>query len=197
MPKDRVHYRREGKANLIELRLNTVHQLFDSFDPAPFPERSLDNEAEAYIIGSAQDLPLSDPIKLIFYLPREEMAATQTISLGDAIHNYFDYRLMMAQRQIRHHRRDARMTLAIGLGFLFACTALRQVVFAFGRETLQQIVAEGLLIAGWVAMWRPLQAFLYDWWPLHRTRAIFEKLKKVPVEVRPLEEAPARLMRPA
>lgn len=195
MAKDRILYRREGKTNLIEIRLNSIHQLFDSFDPAPFPERSLDNEAEAYIIGSAQDLPLADPIKLIFYLPREEMAATQTVSLGDAIHNYFDYRLMMAQRQIRHYRRDARTTLAIGLGFLFACTALRQLVSAFGRGTLQQIVAEGLLIAGWVAMWRPLQAFLYDWWPLHRTRAVFEKLKEVPVEVRPLEEAPAGLMR--
>ena len=57
MAKDRVLYRREGKTNLIEIRLNSIHQLFDSFDPAPFPERSLDNEAEAYIIGSAQDLP--------------------------------------------------------------------------------------------------------------------------------------------
>jgi len=195
MATDRMLYRREGKTNLIEIRLNSIHQLFDSFDPAPFPERSLDNEAEAYIIGSVQDLPLSDPIKLIFYLPREEMAATQTISLSDAIHNYFEYRLMMAQRQIRHYRRDARTTLAIGLGFLFACTALRQLVFAFGRETLHQIISEGLLIAGWVAMWRPLQALLYDWWPLHRTRAVFDKLKEVPVEVRPLEKAPAGLMR--
>ena len=55
MPTDRVLYRREGGTSLIEIRLSSIHQLFDSLDPAPFPERSLDTEAEEYIIASARD----------------------------------------------------------------------------------------------------------------------------------------------
>src|SRR5215467_12118787 len=33
-----------------------------------------------------------------------------------------------------------------------------------GRTSIvSEIIAEGTLIAGWVAMWRPLDTFLYDW----------------------------------
>ena len=28
------------------------------------------------------------------------------------------------------------------------------------------VARESLLIGGWVAMWRPLEVFLYDWWPI-------------------------------
>jgi hypothetical protein len=41
-----------------------------------------------------------------------------------------------------------------------------------------------MLIAGWVAMWRPLQIFLYDWWPLRRRNRVFGKLSAMPVLVR-------------
>ena len=193
MAKDRTVYRQEGAATLIELRLSSIHQVFDSFDPAPFPERSLDAEVEDYIIGSVHDISITEPIKLVFYLPTDQLELDETIGLGEAVHNYFDYRLRGAQRQLRHQRRDAQMTLAIGLAFLFACVSLRQIVAGFGAGTLQTIIAEGLLISGWVAMWRPLDTFLYGWWPLKRSCRVFTKLTTAPVETRPLAEAPAAL----
>jgi hypothetical protein len=33
-------------------------------------------------------------------------------------------------------------------------------------------------------MWRPIQVFLYDWWPIHRRRRIYEKLAQIPVTLR-------------
>jgi hypothetical protein len=27
------------------------------------------------------------------------------------------------------------------------------------------LLAESVLIGGWVARWRPIEFFLYDWWP--------------------------------
>ncbi len=194
MATDRPLYRRDGDVTLIELRLSSIHQFFDSFDPAPFPERSLDNEVEDYIVSSARDIAIHEPLKLMVYLPPEQLSLSETTGLGDAIHNYFEYRLAMAQRQLRLQRRDGRITLAIGLAFLFAFISLRQLVFTFDRGTLAQIISEGLLISGWVAMWRPINLFLYEWWPIQRSCAVFAKLSRVPVEARPLAEAPAALM---
>ena len=193
MSESRALYRHEGDGTLIELRLSSIHQVFDSFDPAPFPERSLDNEVEDYIVSSARDITIHEPIKLVFYLPPEQLALTETIGLADAIHNYFNYRFAMAQRALRHQRREGRITLAIGLAFLFACITLRQLVYTIDRGTLAQIIAEGLLISGWVAMWRPLSLFLYEWWPIQRSCAVFTKLAAVSVDVRPLAEAPLAL----
>jgi hypothetical protein len=46
------------------------------------------------------------------------------------------------------------------------------------------VLREGLIIAGWVAMWRPMEIFLYEWWPLRRKGHLYEKLSRMHVEVR-------------
>ena len=38
-----------------------------------------------------------------------------------------------------------------------------------------------MLIAGWVAMWRPLEIFLYDWWPIRRRIRVLGKLSAMPI----------------
>jgi hypothetical protein len=85
---------------------------------------------------------------------------------------------------LRLERRELRWFVAIGLAFLAACLGLRQLALGFGPGSVMQIVAEGLLILGWVGMWRPLEAVLYDWWPLLRRRRIFRRLAQIEVQVR-------------
>jgi hypothetical protein len=185
MEKSHPIYPREGGFTLIEIRLANVYQLFDPLDPAPLAERSLDWKAEDYIVGSARDLPAAEPLKLVLYLPPAELKSKDAAHLPSAIRNYFDYRLQMTARALRHEWREGRITLAIGLISLMVCISLRQLVHAFGPGTLQQIAGESLLILGWVAMWRPVQLFMYEWWPLKRDGRIFERLKEMPVELRP------------
>jgi len=48
------------------------------------------------------------------------------------------------------------------------------------------IVAEGLLIVGWVAMWGPLDIFLYGWWPIRSRYKLFDRLARIDVEMRSL-----------
>jgi hypothetical protein len=47
-----------------------------------------------------------------------------------------------------------------------------------------EVLGEGLLIIGWVALWRPVEMFLYDWWPVLRRAWRFEAIARMPVEVR-------------
>jgi hypothetical protein len=54
----------------IEIRLRRLQQLFNSLDPSPFHERDLDQEAEDYIVESADEFPLQTPLHLVVYLPR-------------------------------------------------------------------------------------------------------------------------------
>jgi hypothetical protein len=44
---------------------------------------------------------------------------------------------------------------------------------------------QGLLIVGWVAMWRPLEIFLYDWWPIVGERRIHGRLSRMEVRIAP------------
>jgi hypothetical protein len=54
---------------------------------------------------------------------------------------------------------------------------------AYKEGTWVKILSESLVIAGWVVMWRPLELYLYDWWPLRSKRKLYEKLSTIPIEV--------------
>jgi hypothetical protein len=44
----------------IEIRLASLHQLFNSFDPSPFHERDLDQDAEDYLVESSDEFPAAE-----------------------------------------------------------------------------------------------------------------------------------------
>jgi hypothetical protein len=183
MPEATVQRATEDPA-AIELRLNQPQQLFNSFDPSPFYDRDLDQDAEEYIVDSADEYSLKHPLKLVIHLPAEQARGSQ-VDLAQAIHNYFAYRADETRRRLKFFFRDGRRSLVVGLVFLFACIGIRQVVLAMGHGLTAQIVDEGLYIVGWVAMWRPLEIFLYDWRPLRHRERLFAKLAAIPVTVSP------------
>ena len=176
-------YRIEGEFRLIEIALRNVSQLFNSFDPSPFHEKDLDTDAENYIVGAAREISSRVPVKLVLYLPPDHFEQPGTTDLERSIQNYFEYRQAMAARDLGYMFRLGRTSLVIGLGFLAGCVVLRQLAPML-EQPFDHVVAEGLLIAGWVAMWRPIQTFLYDWWPLRATVRIYGRLAAAPVEAR-------------
>lgn len=169
----------------IEVRLSKLRQLFNSLDPSPFHEKDLDRDAENYIFESASEFPLSAPAALVVHLPADQLALPECLTLEAAIQNYFAYRSEETRRRMRFQLREGRVALAIGLAFLILCMILRQVAVVLPSDTLQRILQEGLLILGWVAMWRPLQIFLYDWWPIRHQVRIYDKLACMPVRALP------------
>ena len=50
-----------------------------------------------------------------------------------------------------------------------------------GLGAASSLLAEGLLISGWVAMWRPIELFLYEWWPLWRQQRLYRRLHTVAI----------------
>ncbi len=168
----------------IEISLSRLQQLFNSLDPSPFHERDLDQDAEEYIVGSAEEIPLPRPMKLIIHLPADQLPPPGAPALEQAIHNYFLYQGTNARRRLRLLFRDGRAALLIGLVFLFSCTLLRQLAFSLGNGAPSEIFGEGMLIIGWVAMWRPLEIFLYDWWPIRRRCRVLAKLSTMAVIIR-------------
>jgi len=178
-------YRREGDTVLVELKLHDTRQLFNSLDPAPFIEKDLDDEAHHYIVDAVGEVSAHTKKKLIVYLPAERVDSEDARSLPQAVKAYFTYRAESTSLQLHHTLREGLLALCIGLAFLGACLALREIVAPLLWPGVRTIVAEGLLIMGWVAMWRPLQTFLYDWWPIRRHRALLEQISEMPIEVRP------------
>lgn len=170
---------------MIEIKLKTPEQLLDSFDPAPFHHRDLDDRAASYIIDSAEELGTSGPLRLIIELPADQAARDLTQDLPSALRNAFAYRAGHARSELRDLLRIGRLSLLIGLSVLGLCVALIQL---FGlsdqQSTLAQLTEQGLFILGWVAIWRPLEIFLYEWWPVKKKIDLLNRLSAASVEIR-------------
>ena len=179
--KQRSAYRREDGCWLIELRLREVRQLFHHLDPAPFRQKDLDPAAEAYIEDAIREIGAGQRARLVIHLPAPECSSEEARSLQESIANYFGYRAQQTRIELGRLLRLALVNLGIGLAFLAACLWLRRMLLAAGAY---ELLAEGLLIIGWVALWRPVEMFLYDWWPLLRRLRRLAAIARIPVEVR-------------
>lgn len=178
---------REAEADaVIELRVDEISQLFNTLDPFPFRERDLDEDAEAYFVGWARELPKDHPIRIIVHIPIAEATTQNALELDAALNRYFDYRAGAVVLELNELFRIGRRSLAIGISALAVCIAIgRMITGQLGAGYLARFVEEGLIILGWVANWKPIQIFLYDWWPLARQRNLYRRLAAATVELRP------------
>ena len=180
-------YRRDGDTWLIEIRLRELRQLFHHLDPAPFHEKDLDPAAAAYIEDAVREIGPRKPCRLVVYLPAAERESEDARTLPEALAHYFEYRARQARVELRRMLVRGVASLLIGLTFMFACLSTLRWLDAIGSHG---VLAEGLLIIGWVALWRPVEIFLYDWWPIRRQQRRFEGISRMPVEIRSARDDP-------
>lgn len=175
----------------IEVRVTELRQLFNAIDPSPFREQDLDPRAEEFIVDWSRDFHADAPLALIVHLERAPGKADEAIILRDATHEYFRQRAAGTRRKLRELFRRGRISLAIGLAFLTCSIAIGDGLAGyFQGSRLVGILRESLLIGGWVAMWRPLEVFLYDWWPIRADARLFDRLSAMPVKIAYKADAP-------
>lgn len=169
---------------VIEVHVGELRQLFNAIDPSPFREKDLDAAAEKFIVDWARDLPRDAPLALLVHVDRPADLPDATAILRDAIREFFGHRAESSRRHLRQLLRVGRTSLLIGVLFLGGLIALGGVIEeALSGRRLGQILRESLLIGGWVAMWRPLEIFLYDWWPIRAEARLFDRLSVMPVRI--------------
>jgi hypothetical protein len=168
----------------LEVHVGALKQLFNEMDPSPFWERDLDPNAVEYIVESARELRADRPLVLIVHVDREAATAEAAASLREAVHEYFAQRAVATRRQLRQLLRVGRISLLIGLLFVAVAIVVGDVVAGLvSRERYGTFVQESLLIGGWVALWRPLEIFLYDWWPIRNEARLYDRLSAMAVRV--------------
>jgi broad specificity phosphatase PhoE len=179
---------------IIDLHLRELNQLFDSLDNSPFREKDLDRNAEEYIVDSLKEFPAKALCKIIIHLDRPMEFADEPKMVEEAIRIHFARQTQVIGRRLRRLIRIGTISLLIGLCFLASFFGIGQLVRQWMGETqLASLVREGLLIGGWVAMWKPIEIFLYDWWPILSERRIHERLSQSPVTVVYAETNPTRV----
>ena len=104
--------------NAIEIRIESIAQLFDSLDPSPFNEKDLDKDAEEFIVSWARELPSDIPMKIVVHLPKEQLALPDAKEIRPAITRFFSYRAQVTGLELKELFRIGRRSLPIEIFFM-------------------------------------------------------------------------------
>ncbi len=59
----------------------------------------------------------------------------------------------------------------------------RRLASIVSRERYAALIEHSLVIGAWVALWRPLEIFLYDWWPVRAEARLYDRLGAMDVRL--------------
>ena len=164
------------------MHVGELKQLFNAIDPSPFRDKDLDPKAEEFIVGGPRTCPVTQI--WLFSLISTGLPDEAAV-LRDAIHEFFSQRAQAYRRRLRELLRLGRTSLVIGLATLASAIALGDFLAGLMKGSrIGEIVRESFTIGGWVSMWRPLEIFLYDWWPIRAEARLSDRLAAMPVRIR-------------
>jgi hypothetical protein len=169
-------------STVLELYLADTRQMFNSMDPAPFRKRDLDSKAAEYIVDWAREAPKGQPLSLVVRLGQQAASGDDGPMLRDAVNDYFAGRAVVTRKRIRQLFRIGRISLLIGLAFMGVMMLVGEAAYSlFSREAYATLIKESLIISGWVALWRPAEIFLHEWWPILAEARLYDRLAVMPV----------------
>lgn len=167
----------------IVISLDSVEQLLEPCPPSPFRRRQIRDEAETFLLERVATLPDHTPAKLLVSLPEGERGKAQTVA--DAVHEHFNFRRIEAEKELHRIRRLGWRSLVIAILFLSAVMVIVQLLKRYLPEgNIVSVITAGLTIFAWVALWRPCELLLYEWYPFKRDARVFRKLEQSEIHFR-------------
>ncbi|MCC6219627.1 MAG: hypothetical protein IT291_00125 [Deltaproteobacteria bacterium] len=167
---------------VVEIKVNELKQLFDERDPAPFREKDLDDDAVSYIVSSVQDISPEKVEKLLIHVNKEMHTAVQKEDAIKAIHEFFLYESEQMAKKIRAELRVGVKSLIIGAAFLTIAVSFALLIPENTKSFWPLFFKEGLFLTGWVSMWKPINIFLYEWWPLYDIKKTYICLSNINID---------------
>jgi hypothetical protein len=168
----------------LELYIASPMQLFNSMDPAPFRERDLDSEVVTYIVDWARQVAPPARLGLQVNLNHAATPEDSGAVLLNAVHEAFRRRAITSRVHLKNLLRSGRISLVIGLTFLASAIFLSDSLSGLiNNENYARLLQESVVIGGWVALWHPLNIFLYEWWPIWADIRLYDRLGAMDVRL--------------
>lgn len=167
----------------LHLKVGALDELFNSLDPSPFFTQELDRAADLYIEKWARRFPAHSQLHLSVHLPNAPNPPSQAARLARALRDHFALSGLSARSDLSDLLWQGRLSLVIGCCFVAVCILFADLLRTHGSGPTTAVFREGLTIIGWVALWRPVQIFLYEWWPIWRRVQVLANLERMRVEL--------------
>src|SRR5688572_18447617 len=166
----------------IKLSLLSIDQILLRPKPSNYRRRMLNEDVEDFIIEEARACPRQNAILLTINLPANEIVSA--LGIRAAIASHFEHLRKKSEKDCLRTIHLGWRSLLVGFAFLILIFGLTQIGDRIIPEGgVAMMIRESLVILGWVAMWRPADLLLYEWYPFKRDATLFRKLANSEVQV--------------
>jgi len=162
----------------VRLELASLAELFAAPTPDPLAGRPYVESGVDRILNQLRPKP-GRGVRATLVLPASERAPDLEARCRTALERFCDAKLAHLRNDRSSLWHEGWATLARGLLFLALCMLGSRLVGEprYLHPVVARFLDEGFVIAGWVALWYPLDVLLYQHWPLARERRMFGRLR--------------------
>lgn len=120
-------------------------------------------------------------------VPRGNVQLDFASAARRAIDRYCRHRILERKRALNELLWTGLKARQVGVLFLTSCLALAAAVTRANVQpgSFGDILTQGLAIIGWVSLWRPVEIFLYEWWPLWRAVRVYDYILRMDIAIQP------------
>ena len=167
----------------LQLELPSLRELFAPPDLDPMAGRTEESCGLDRLLNQLRPLPQAQ-VRTRILLPASERAPDLEERCRNALGVVLDRRIARNRNDARSLRLEGYATLWRGLVFLALCLLGSRLMAEIDLLPgfIERFIDEGLVIAGWVALWYPLDVLLYQRWPLARERRLYESLREMRID---------------
>ena len=178
---------KKSRSREITVRLDHPSQLFtttsgDPFSGEPFLVSGMDwilDELSPHALGWRART------KTTIVLPKGSLDPSLANKTRVAVKRYCQFKVRQNQHALVALRWQGVKALQMGIVFLAGCLFLSAFLSgtALVPGFLGTLFSNGLEIAGWVSLWRPIEIFLYEWWPYWRENQLYTHVMNMQIVV--------------
>lgn len=153
----------EDGQQTIEVRISTLGQFYQMLDPSPDLEKDLNPATVEYLIDTAEEMKNpKEHVHIDLYLEDSLYQDTELKSrMEKSVTAYFTRRVDILEHKHRMSHKKARINLIRGLVFVILCVAASVILTNFVNNPLVYAFGQSLTVIGWVALWNPVEFYLY------------------------------------
>lgn len=167
---------------LIDISTESVENLYVHWDrTAPYIRRDLARDLTDYLIDCAEELE-GHPFSIRFIFNRA-VDQDSLMRVTKSINMFFHYLAEKERQAIGRMLRKSMLLFGSGLLVLFSAVWVNEWV-GLQPSVWQNVFAQGLTVAAWVALWEALATFLIEWYPRRKQVRVYRNLASAPLSFR-------------
>lgn len=175
----------------MTLHLDDIQDIFA--DPEPGSDRYV--SGIDYLYSEIKTHSPREKFKVTIVLPQEKITEALVEKTREKVKRYCRFKIEENQKELIAQRHERSYALWVGLTVLVVGLVLAGILTLIARSiepsginlllaVLLAIAGQGFVVAGWVAMWQPVELILYDWWPFRRDIRIYKQIADADIVIR-------------